>query len=170
MGYFKLNENATYDVAGKPHGEGWVDMTLLPKSTTKDSTYSEPCCTGKYWFPKYVELVNGIYEPASNYIEWANYSNAVTEWHKDRDEKMDALTVTLDGVVYQANETSQMRMTNAATALEAGETVPWVAKDNTVHDLTATHLISLKRAAGKEQAKLWSAGRPVPPSSVNPFN
>jgi len=87
---------------------------------------------------------------------------AITAWKQARQAKLDAIEVTYKGVVYQGDETSQNRMTKAITALpDNTTTVPWTAKDNTIHILTKLDLQAILLDAGTQQSVLWNKGRPV---------
>jgi len=87
---------------------------------------------------------------------------SITAWKQDRQQKVDAIEVTYKGVVYQGNEISQNRMTKAITALpDNTTTVPWTAKDNTVHNLTKVDLQAILLDAGTQQSVLWNQGRLV---------
>lgn len=84
------------------------------------------------------------------------------EWKIARQIKVDAIEVTYNDVVYQGDEKAQTRMARSITALpDDVTTVPWTAKDDTVHLLTKTDLRAILLDAGSQQSILWNDGRPV---------
>lgn len=86
------------------------------------------------------------------------------EWKADRQEKVDAIVVEIDGMKFDGDELSQGRMARAAGLAETpDETVRWILADNTVADVTADQLKRAARAAGREQEKLW-----IPQPEHNP--
>ncbi len=72
-----------------------------------------------------------------------------------RAERVARIVVTVDGIAFDGDETSQDRMARAIIALEAGETVPWICADNMERQVTADQLRRALRAAGEEQTRLW---------------
>ncbi|WP_345993772.1 DUF4376 domain-containing protein [Sulfurimonas sp. HSL-1716] len=87
---------------------------------------------------------------------------ATDAWKIDRQTAVDSIEVTYNGVVYQGDETSQDRMSRAINALpDTTTTVPWVAKDNSVKNLTKTDLQAILLDAGTQQSQIWNTGRPT---------
>mgnify|MGYP001330002703 CR=1 FL=1 len=76
-------------------------------------------------------------------------------WKKDRQIKLDNLEVSYSDVVYQADETSQDRMARAILNILDGESIKWVAKDNSVQILTKEDLKQIARLAGQAQTEIW---------------
>lgn len=74
-----------------------------------------------------------------------------------RQSAIDTLTVTIDGMVFDGDETSQTRMARAIVVMQAASipTISWVLHDNTVATVTVTQLTQALAAAGAEQARLW---------------
>lgn len=71
------------------------------------------------------------------------------------------ITVTVDGMTFDGDETSQERMARTITAAVAtGEdmsaTTTWVLADNTVATVSITQLAQALRAAGEQQTELWT--------------
>ena len=78
------------------------------------------------------------------------------QWKADRQAKVDAIVVEIDGMKFDGDETSQARMARAGALAESpGETIRWILADNTVVMVTAEQLKRAARAAGLEQEKLW---------------
>ena len=87
---------------------------------------------------------------------------SITAWKQDRQQKVDAIEVTYNDIVYQGDETSQTRMTKAITALPDDDTtIDWTAKDNSTQSLTRVDLKAILLDAGTQQSKIWNQGRPV---------
>lgn len=92
----------------------------------------------------------------------ADYVAALAAWKQQREELVTNIEVTHNGVIYQGDETSQDRMSRAINALpDDTATVPWVAKDNSVQNLTKPDLKTILFAAGQEQTLIWNDGRPL---------
>lgn len=78
-----------------------------------------------------------------------------------RATKVDALTVTVDGMVFDADETSQNRMSRVVAGAQAlgvdlnTTTQIWVLADNTVATPTVAQLAQALKLAGQKQSELW---------------
>ena len=78
-----------------------------------------------------------------------------------RATKVDALTVTVDGMVFDADETSQNRMSRVvagaqALGIDQSTTQVWVLADNTVATPTVAQLAQALKLAGEAQTALWT--------------
>ena len=79
-----------------------------------------------------------------------------------RATKVDALTVTVDGMVFDADETSQNRMSRVVAGAQAlgvdlnTTTQIWVLADNTVATPTVAQLAQALKLAGEAQTALWT--------------
>lgn len=76
---------------------------------------------------------------------------------QERQRAVEAITVTVDNMVFDGDETSQTRMARAIVVMQASSvpTINWVLHDNTVATVTVTQLTQALAAAGAEQARLW---------------
>ena len=79
----------------------------------------------------------------------------------ERADAVSKIVVTVDGMVFDGDETSQERMSRTITAAVAtGEdmsaTTTWVLADNTVAQVSITQLAQALRAAGEQQTALWT--------------
>lgn len=79
----------------------------------------------------------------------------------ERADAVSKITITVDGMVFDGDETSQERMSRTITAAVAtGEdmnaTTTWVLADNTVAQVSITQLAQALRAAGEQQTQLWT--------------
>lgn len=83
---------------------------------------------------------------------------------KAKEERADAvskLTVTVDGMVFDADETSQNRMSRVvagaqALGIDQSTTQVWVLADNTVATPTVAQLAQALKLAGEAQTALWT--------------
>jgi len=86
---------------------------------------------------------------------------AYQELKSQRSTAVDSIEVTYNGVIYQGDELSQGRLSRAISALpDDTTTTTWVAKDNSVHQLTRVDLKTILALSGAEQSRLWNLGRP----------
>jgi hypothetical protein len=74
-----------------------------------------------------------------------------------RDAAVKAITVTVDGKVFEGDETSQTRMARAIVAMGDSDTIAWKLADNTVGNVTAATLKEALRLAGAEQTRIWTS-------------
>ena len=86
---------------------------------------------------------------------------ALAQAKAERAEAVAALTVLVDGMVFDGDEKSQERMARTVTAATAtGEsmdaTTTWVLHDNTVATVTIRQLATALRMAGEAQTALWT--------------
>lgn len=82
------------------------------------------------------------------------------KWKADRQAKVDAITVEVDGMVFDGDEISQGRMARAVTAADQlTDTTPWTLHDNSVVTVTALQLKTACRLAGEAQTLIWNDGR-----------
>ena len=79
-----------------------------------------------------------------------------------RETTVEALTVTVDGMVFDADETSQNRMSRVVAGAQAlgvdlnATTQIWVLADNTVATPTVAQLAQALKLAGEAQTALWT--------------
>ena len=74
---------------------------------------------------------------------------------QNRQAQVDAITVEVQGMVFQGDEVSQTRMARAITALQPEETILWVLADNTPVQATREQLVEALRLSGQAQAAIW---------------
>lgn len=78
----------------------------------------------------------------------------------ERATAVERLTVTVDGMVFDADETSQNRMSRVvagaqALGIDQSTTQVWVLADNTVAQPTVAQLAQALKLAGQKQSELW---------------
>ena len=86
---------------------------------------------------------------------------SMTEAKTDRAEAVARITVEVDGMVFDGDETAQDRMARAITMFQASNlpddyTTAWVLADNTVAQVTVNQLAQALLLAGQKQTELWT--------------
>ncbi|MCZ4065730.1 DUF4376 domain-containing protein [Oxalobacter aliiformigenes] len=79
----------------------------------------------------------------------------------ERAKAVAAITVEVDGMVFDGDETAQARMARAITMFQASSlpddyTTAWVLEDNTVAQVTVSQLAQALLLAGQKQTELWT--------------
>ena len=98
-----------------------------------------------------------IPEPTPEELAAAELAQAKAE----RAAAVAAITVEVDGMVFDGDEKAQERMARTVTAATAtgasmDTTTVWVLHDNTVATPTIRQLATALRLAGEEQTRLWT--------------
>lgn len=95
----------------------------------------------------------GIPEPT----EEEQAAQALAEAKAARAAAVAAITVEVDGMVFDGDEKAQERMSRAVVLADSmDETTEWVLHDNTVAIVTADQLRRACKLAGKAQTELWT--------------
>ena len=86
---------------------------------------------------------------------------AMSEAKTERTDAVSKITVEVDGMVFDGDETAQDRMARAITmftssGLPADTTTSWVLADNTVASVSITQLTQALLLAGQKQTELWT--------------
>ena len=101
----------------------------------------------------------------SQYMQAEASARPEVELAKAKEERAEAvskLTVTVDGMVFDADETSQNRMSRVVAGAQAlgidlnTTTQVWVLADNTVATPTVAQLAQALKLAGEAQTALWT--------------
>ena len=79
----------------------------------------------------------------------------------ERADAVSRITVTVDGLVFDGDETAQDRMARAITMFQANNLpvdyqTDWVLADNTIAKVTVTQLSQALLLAGQAQTALWT--------------
>ncbi|MGS3142211.1 DUF4376 domain-containing protein [Aeromonas sanarellii] len=84
------------------------------------------------------------------------------DWKAEREERVRAIVVEVDGLRFDGDEDSQNRMTRAVAAADLmTETTEWTLADNTIAMVSVQALKTACRLAGEEQTRIWNEGRPA---------
>ena len=65
------------------------------------------------------------------------------------------ITVEVDGMVFDGDETSQDRMARSIVAMTDNDLIPWVLSDDSVAQVNKEQLTKALRLSGLKQAELW---------------
>ena len=99
----------------------------------------------------------GIPEPTPEELA----ARALEQAKAERAAAVAALTVTVDGMVFDGDEKAQERMArtviaSTSTGASMDDTTVWVLHDNTVATVTIRQLATALRKAGEAQTALWT--------------
>ena len=72
-----------------------------------------------------------------------------------RQKAVDKIVVTVDGIAFDGDETSQTRMSRAIAALDPGQKTFWKTADNLVKEVSREQLRVALAMAGQAQTNLW---------------
>ena len=100
---------------------------------------------------EYYEVV-ALPEPTAEEIE----AQALAQAKAERAAEVERLTVEVEGMVFDADETSQARMSVAASSMTDDETNVWVLHDNSVVQVTKAQLLLACRLARIAQSAVWT--------------
>lgn len=97
-------------------------------------------------------VIVAIPEPTLEELE----AQALATAKAERAAEVERLTVEVEGMVFDADETSQARMSVAASSMTDDETNVWVLHDNSVVQVTKTQLLQACRLARIAQSAVWT--------------
>ena len=90
------------------------------------------------------------------------HERSFAAWKRERQIAVDAITVTVDGMVFDGNEASQNRMARViASADDMGQTAEWTMANNDVANVTMGQLKQALALATEAQTAIWNEGRPT---------
>jgi hypothetical protein len=75
---------------------------------------------------------------------------------QQRTEQVAKLTVDIEGLIFDADEVSQDRMSRAILVMNDVETTLWILNDNEPVDVTKAQLKAALKAAGQAQTAIWT--------------
>ena len=97
-------------------------------------------------------VIVGIPEPTQEELE----AQALAQAKQERAEEVEALTVEVEGMIFDADETSQARMSVAASSMTDDELNVWVLHDNSIVQVTKSQLMQACRLARIAQSAVWT--------------
>lgn len=105
-------------------------------------------------------LQNGIWVNIKNPSEKELAEQALAQKKTERSEAVASITVEVDGMVFDGDETAQDRMARAitmfnASGLSSDTTTAWVLADSTIAQVTVSQLAQALLKAGQKQTELW---------------
>lgn len=74
----------------------------------------------------------------------------------NRTDKVKNITVEVDGLIFDGDETSTERMNQRIQIMSDTDTFNWTLADNNVHEVTKQQLFKAFKLAVEEQSKLWN--------------
>ena len=90
------------------------------------------------------------------------HERALAVWKRERQAAVDAITVTVDGMVFDGNEASQNRMARViASADDMEQTAEWTLANNGVATVSMAQLKRVLALATELQTAIWNEGRPT---------
>lgn len=90
------------------------------------------------------------------------HERAFSAWKRERQTAVDAITVTVDGMVFDGNEASQNRMARVIASADAMEqAAEWTLASNDVATVTMAQLKQALALATEAQTAIWNEGRPT---------
>ena len=74
-----------------------------------------------------------------------------------REKAVDSIIVTVDGLQFDGDETSQLRLLLYSQRMRANgrATIPWVMADNTTAEVTAAQMEQALDLAMEKQGEIW---------------
>lgn len=110
---------------------------------------------------------------ANNTIDWGKritvedkrrqqHERDIVAWKRGRQAAVDAITVTVDGKVFDGNEESQNRMARVIASADTMEqTAEWTLANNDAAIVTMAQLKQALALATEAQTAIWNEGRPT---------
>ncbi|MCX4037768.1 DUF4376 domain-containing protein [Aeromonas caviae] len=87
---------------------------------------------------------------------------AYEAWKVERQARVDALVVEVDGLVFDGNEISTRRMADViAAADDLADATEWTLADNRVVVVTVRQLKQALRLSTASRTAIWNDGRPA---------
>lgn len=87
-------------------------------------------------------------------------------WKRDRQERVDAITVEVDGMVFDGDEISTRRMADViAGADDLADTTEWTLADNREVVVTIRQLKQALRLSTASRTAIWNEDRPPQPAA-----
>lgn len=94
--------------------------------------------------------------------EAATAERGYVDWKSEREDRVRAIVVEVDGLRFDGDEEAQNRMARAVAAADLmTDTTEWTLADNTVATVSVQTLKTACRLAGEEQTRIWNEGRPA---------
>lgn len=150
-------EKQVFDKNGKPvtqREQVGTKPNDAPNTLSKYAQAAEWCNANKATIEDkgdYYEVV-ALPEPTPEELQ----AQALAMAKSERASEVEAITVEVDGLVFDGDEKSQERMARSIISLNDDETITWVLHDNTIANVTKEQLKTALRLAGQKQTELWT--------------
>lgn len=132
-----------------------VFINKLPYHVPNEGDYVELWSQVDVYVKEHPEVVTVEYPYTPTAQELAEQELAKAK--STRAAAVAAITVEVDGMIFDGDEKAQERMARAVTLADSSEeTTEWVLHDNTVAIVTAEQLRKACKLAGKAQTALWT--------------
>ena len=133
---------------------------IVPFEQTQEATDWVNSVEGNYYLEDYAPdedgnmrlIVRQLPPPTEEELAQRARAQATAE----RAAEVERLTVEVEGMVFDADETSQARMSVAASSMTDDETNVWVLHDNSVVQVTKAQLLLACRLARIAQSAVWT--------------
>lgn len=133
---------------------------IVPFEQTKEATDWVNSVEGNYYLEDYERDENGnmqlIVRQLPKPTEEELQAMALAQAKVERAAEVERLTVEVEGMVFDADETSQARMSVAASSMTDDELNVWVLHDNSVVQVTKGQLLQACRLARIAQSAVWT--------------
>lgn len=155
----------TYEYKGETYASAWQVRQAIVKQENKAFGPEPKEGRVEFWSALGVTYTEEPEpEPTPEEIEAARLAEA----KRLRAAKVAAITVEVDGMVFDGDETAQSRMARAITAAETSglDKTTWVLADNTVSEVTKAQLQQALSKAMIAMGEVWT--EPYEEISENP--
>lgn len=162
----KFGENGRrLDTYVKEEKTGSQIRTLLSEGFLEISETEYQLLIGNIDGKEYIRKTDGTFEPYVPPEPTAEEQAAIAleQAKSQRTNAVSQITVEVDGMVFEGDETSQTRMGRVVSAAVAegadldSETCSWVLADDTVATVTIRQLARALKQASSAQSALWTA-------------
>lgn len=88
-------------------------------------------------------------------------------WKVERQARVEALVVDVDGLMFDGDEASTRRMADViAAADDLADATEWTLADNSVAVVTVQQIKQALRLSTEARTAIWNADRPTPPGEI----
>lgn len=143
-----------YVYDGEEYASSWLVRQAIGRKENKAFSVEPDEGKEEFWAALGVTYTE---EPDPEPTEEEKAAQALEEAKRYRAAQVAAITVEVDGMVFDGDEPAQNRMARAITAADASglDTTEWVLADNTVATVTKAQLQEALTKAMQAMAALW---------------
>lgn len=135
---------------------------IVPFEQTQEATDWVNSVEGNYYLEDYEADENGNMQLIVRQLPQPTQEELEAQAKQERANAVECITVEVDGMKFDGDETSQTRMGRTiAAAIALGVdiqtyTQTWVLADNTIAQVTISQLAQALRLSGEAQTALWT--------------